>query len=75
MATLAQLQAYEASITAAMGDPTKESWFDDFRQVMRPVTELAAQLEWVRAEIANSPENANPTVRVRRHLARGRSGL
>ena len=76
MATsLTQLQAYEAKLLKAIGDPTIEVWFDDFRKRMRPVGELQDALSQVRREIANHADNTSTTHRVRRHLPRAVSDL
>lgn len=73
--TLAQLRAYEAKLTKAMGDPAAEVWFDDFRKKNRPISELKSAMDWVRGEIARHPDTlATSAPRPRRFLIRGRSG-
>jgi hypothetical protein len=68
--SLSDLQAYEAKLLKAIGDPTIEVWFDDFRKRMRPVSELQDALSQVRREISTHPDNTSTTQRVRRHLPR-----
>lgn len=72
--TLEQLRAYEAKLLKAMGDPTQEVWYDDFRKRNRPVAELQSALSWVRREIAAHPDNATRTPRMRQIRVRSRSG-
>lgn len=68
--TLVQLQAFEVKLLAAIGDPTIEVWYDDFRKRSRPVSELQSALAQVRAEIAAHPDNTTTTRPVRRLLPR-----
>ena len=76
MATLTELRAYEAKLVKAAADPTKQTWFDDFRREMRPFSEIQRQLTWVRAEIAAHPDNTSPPgPRPRKLLIRCGSGF
>lgn len=74
-ATLVELQSYEAKLLKAIGDPTLEVWYDDFRKRSRPVSELQDALSQVRREIAQHPDNTSTSHRVRRHLPRAFSDL
>lgn len=74
-ATLAQLQAFEAKLVAAIANPVAEVWYDDFRKKLRPVGELQDALAQVRREIAAHPDNTTTSERVRRHLPRARADL
>ena len=53
MARIDDLNAYKAQIEKAMGSPVQETWYDNFRKIMRPWSDLQAALAWVNREIAN----------------------
>lgn len=74
--TLEQLQAYEAKLLRALGDPTKVVFYDDFKRENRPVAEIQSALAAVRAEIARmTPADAAVTPRPARILTRHRSAF
>ena len=73
MASLTDLQTYEANILKALGNPTAEVWYDNFHKKSRPVGELQAALIEVRSEMAKLQPCTQ--VRVRRHLPRALSDL
>lgn len=76
MATLSELQAYEAKLIKAAADPTKAVYFDDFKRENRPFDEITQQLSWVRGEIARAQAAAGTaTLRNRRLLPRAVSDL
>lgn len=52
MATLNELQAYEAKLIKAMGDPLAEVWYDEFKKKNRPISELKDALAEIRKQIA-----------------------
>lgn len=72
--TLEQLQAYEARLIRALGDPTKAVFYDDFKRENRPVSEIQSALATVRAEIARHPDNPDAKRRDRFVKVRMRSG-
>ena len=63
--TLDQLKTYEARLVAALGDPTKAVFYDDFKRENRPVSELRSALATVREEIASHPDNTSVKPRSR----------
>jgi len=72
--TLEQLQAYEAKLIRALGDPTKAVFYDDFKRENRPVSEITTALAFVRSEIAKlTPQEALQAPRPARILTRHRS--
>lgn len=71
MATLSELQAYEAKLIKAMGDPLAEVWYDEFKKKNRPVSELKEAL----AEIEKRIAKAQGKTRSRHLLPRARCDL
>jgi hypothetical protein len=49
---LEQLQASEARLVKALGDPTKAVFYDDFKRENRPISEIQGALAAIRAEIS-----------------------
>ncbi len=61
--TLEQLRAMETRLVIALGDTTRAVFYDDFKRENRPISEVTAALDRVRAEIAAHPDN----VQAKRH--------
>jgi len=74
--TLEQLQAAEAKLIRALGDPTRTVFFDEFKRENRPVSELQSALASIRSEIAKlTPAAPDAAPRPARYLHRGRSAF
>lgn len=64
--TLEQLQASEAKLIRALGDPTKTVFYDEFKRENRPISEIQDALQAVRREIARlKGEDTGSSMRVR----------
>ncbi|HCQ52694.1 MAG TPA: hypothetical protein DIV82_00340 [Brevundimonas diminuta] len=74
--TLEQLRAMETRLVTALGDTTRAVFYDDFKRENRPISEVTAALDRVRAEIVRlSPVDPASSLAPRRILARHRCSL
>ena len=65
--TLDQLQASEARLVRALGDPTKTVFYDEFKRENRPISEIQDALQAIRREIAAlTGEASGSSLRIRR---------
>lgn len=62
---LTRLRASEARLVAAMGDPTRAVFYDDFKRENRPISEIKDALSFVRSEIARLEGRTGGTLRIR----------
>lgn len=62
---LASLRASETRLVAAMGDPTRAVFYDDFKKENRPISEIAAALAFVRSEIRKLEGGEGGSFRIR----------
>lgn len=70
--TLEQLEAAEAKLIRALGDPTKTVFYDEFKRENRPISEIEDALQAIRREIGRlKGTDSGSSMRIRQVRMKG----